>query len=61
MQAALDHLQTTGYPVQDSNLEHLSPITSAHIHLHGSYHLDVASPQKAERTEVSELRIQSSN
>ncbi|HEY6411893.1 MAG TPA: Tn3 family transposase [Ktedonobacteraceae bacterium] len=41
MQAALDHLQATGYPVQDSDLEHLSPIISAHIYLHGSHHLDL--------------------
>ncbi|GHO71770.1 hypothetical protein KSC_106620 [Ktedonobacter sp. SOSP1-52] len=46
MQAALDHLQATGYPVQDSNLEHLSPITSAHIHLHGSHHLDLQALKK---------------
>ena len=31
MEAALNHLRASGYPVQDSDLEHLSPITSAHI------------------------------
>jgi TnpA family transposase len=46
MQAALDHLRATGYPVQDSDLEHLSPITSAHINLHGSHHLDLQAPKK---------------
>src|SRR6266496_4907403 len=46
MQAALDYLRATGYPVQDSDLEHLSPITSAHINLHGSHHLDLEAPKK---------------
>ncbi|HEX4206728.1 MAG TPA: Tn3 family transposase [Ktedonobacteraceae bacterium] len=46
IQAALDHLQATGYPVQESNLEHLSPITSAHINLHSSHHLDLQTPKK---------------
>ena len=46
MQAALDYLRATGYPVQDSDLEHLSPITSAHINLHGSHHLDLQAPKK---------------
>ncbi len=46
MQAALDHLRATGYPVQDSDLEHLSPITSAHINVHGSHHLDLQAPKK---------------
>jgi hypothetical protein len=47
MQAALDHLRATGYPVQDSDLEHLSPIASAHINMHGSHHLDVAAHPKS--------------
>ncbi|GCF09780.1 Tn3 family transposase [Dictyobacter arantiisoli] len=46
MQAALDHLRATGYPAQDSDLEHLSPITSVHINVHGSHHLDLLAPQK---------------
>jgi len=46
MQAALDHLRATGYPVQESDLEHLSPITSAHINVHGSHHLDLQAPKK---------------
>ncbi len=46
MQAALDHLRASGYPVQDSDLEHLSPITSAHINVHGSHHLDLLAPKK---------------
>ncbi len=46
MQAALDHLRATGYPVQDSDLEHLSPIASAHINMHGSHHLDLQAPKK---------------
>jgi hypothetical protein len=30
-----------GYPVQESDLEHLSPILSGHINLHGSHHFDL--------------------
>ncbi|WP_420795872.1 hypothetical protein [Ktedonobacter racemifer] len=39
-------MRASGYPVQDSDLEHLSPITSAHINLHGSHHLDLQAPKK---------------
>ena len=46
MEAALDHLRATGYPVQESDLEHLSPITSSHINLHGSPHFDLQAPKK---------------
>src|SRR5258708_31689917 len=55
MQAALDHLRTTGYPVQESDLEHLSPITSAHINLHGSHHLDLQVDMRSEE-HTSELQ-----
>jgi hypothetical protein len=48
MEAALDHLRDKEYPVQESDLEHLSPITSAHINLHGSHHLDLQAPKKRE-------------
>ncbi len=46
MQAALDHLRTTEYPVLESDLEHLSPILSGHINLHGSHHFDLQAPKK---------------
>jgi hypothetical protein len=46
MQAALDHLRATGYPVLESDLEHLSPILSGHINLHGSHHFDMQAPKK---------------
>ncbi len=46
MQAALDHLRATGYPVLESDLEHLSPIVSGHINLHGSHHFDMQAPKK---------------
>jgi Tn3 transposase DDE domain len=47
MQAALDHLCATGYPVMESDLEHLSPILSGHINLHGgSHHFDLLAPKK---------------
>ncbi len=56
MQAALDHLRATGYPVQESDLEHLSPITSAHINLHGSHHFDLQAPKKRQG-QLRPLRI----
>jgi len=46
MQAALDHLRATEYPVLESDLEHLSPILSGHINLHGSHHFDLQAPKK---------------
>jgi TnpA family transposase len=46
MQAALDHLRATGYQVLESDLEHLSPILSGHINLHGSHHFDLQAPKK---------------
>ena len=46
MQATLDHLRTTGYTVLESDLEHLSPIVSGHINLHGSHHFDLQAPKK---------------
>jgi len=46
MQAALDHVRATGYSVQENDLEHLSPIVSGHINLHGSHHFDLQAPKK---------------
>jgi TnpA family transposase len=46
MQAALDHLRTTGYSVLESDLEHLSPIVYGHINLHVSHHFDLQAPKK---------------
>ena len=46
MQAALDHLRATHYPVLKSDLEHLSPILSGHINLHRSHHFDLQAPKK---------------
>ena len=46
MQAALDHLRATGYAVLESDLEHLSPIVSGHINLHGSHHFELQAPRK---------------
>jgi hypothetical protein len=56
MQAALDHLRATGYPIQESDLEHLSPITSGHINLHGSHHFDLQAPKKRQG-QLRPLRI----
>jgi hypothetical protein len=40
-----NHSQTT-YTVRESDLEHLSPILSGHINLHGSYHFDLQASKK---------------
>ena len=56
MQVALDHLRVTGHPVQESDLEHLSPIISSHINLHGSYHFDLQAPKKRQG-QLRPLRI----
>jgi len=31
---------------QENDLEHLSPIVSGHINLHGSHHFDLQAPKK---------------
>jgi hypothetical protein len=46
MQAALDHLRATGYSILETDLEHLSPIVSGHINLHGSHHFDLQAPKR---------------
>lgn len=46
LQAALDHLRAEGYPVLERDLEHLSPLLSGHINLHGSHHFDFQAPKK---------------
>jgi hypothetical protein len=46
MMKALDHLRATGNPVNEADLMYLSPILWDHITLHGSYHFDLAGPQK---------------
>jgi TnpA family transposase len=56
LQVALDHLRATGYPVQDANLEHLSPNVSAHINLHGAHHFDFQAAKKRQG-QLRPLRI----
>ena len=56
MQAALDHLQATGYPIQQDDLRHLSPILSGHINLHGSHHFDFQASKKRQG-QLRPLRI----
>jgi hypothetical protein len=46
MRAVVDHLCATGYAVPENDLEHLSPILSGHINLHGSHHFDLQAPKK---------------
>lgn len=56
MQAGLDHLRADGYAVLDSDLEHLSPVLSGHILLHGSHHFDLQAPKKRQG-QLRPLRI----
>jgi hypothetical protein len=53
---ALDHLRQTGYPVQNEDLGHLSPILSGHINLHGSHPFDFQAPKKRQG-QLPPLRI----
>jgi TnpA family transposase len=39
--AALEHVRATGHVVDDTDLEHLSPLLWEQITLHGSYHFDL--------------------
>jgi hypothetical protein len=41
-----DPPSATEYPVLERDLEHLSPILSGHINLHGSHHFDLQAPKK---------------
>ncbi len=41
MQAALDQLKNEGYEVKDEDIEHLSPVRSAHINVYGKYYFNV--------------------
>jgi hypothetical protein len=56
MQAALDHLRATGYPIHEDDLRHLSPILSGHINLHGSHHFD-SQASKKRQGQLRPLRI----
>ncbi len=46
MSAALEHLRSRGHEVDEADLEHLSPLLSEHINVHGSYHFDLSGPSK---------------
>ena len=46
MMAAIEHLKSTGYPVLEEDLAHLSPLLWEQINLHGSYHFDLSAPRK---------------
>ena len=56
MQAALEHLEARGYVVLASDLEHLSPVISAHILLHGTHHFDLQAPKKRQG-QLRSLRV----
>jgi len=46
MQATLDHLRNTGYPVNQEDISHLSSILSAHLYFHGAHHFDLLAAKK---------------
>jgi len=46
MMDALEHLRLQGYPVNDSDLQHVTPLLWEHITFHGSYHFDLDEPQQ---------------
>ncbi len=46
MSVALEHVRSMGHEVYETDLEHLSPLLSEHINLHGSYHFDLSGPSK---------------
>lgn len=56
MMAALDHLRSTGYTVNDEDIRHLTPLLWEHITFHGTYHFDLGEPSR--RTGLRPLRIQ---
>jgi TnpA family transposase len=56
MQAALEHLEAGGYEVVAGDLEHLSPVISGHILLHGTHHFDLQAP-KRRQGQLRPLRI----
>jgi Tn3 transposase DDE domain len=38
---ALTHLQRSGHPLDDTDVEHLSPLAHDHVNLHGRYSFSV--------------------
>ena len=46
MMDALDHLREQGYPINDADLQHVTPLLWEHITFHGSYHFDLREPQR---------------
>ncbi len=41
MQAVLDQICAEGYPIQEDDLMHLSPVRFEHINPYGKYHFDI--------------------
>ena len=56
MQAALEHLGASGYEMVASDLEHLSPVISGHILLHGTHHFDLQATKRRQE-QLRPLRI----
>ena len=54
MQAIVDQLRAEGYPVDGSDLAHISPCRFEHINKYGEYHFDVE--QERNRQQLRPLR-----
>ncbi len=51
-QEALDGLRSDGYPVNDEDLAHLSPIRYAHVNPYGRYHFDFGAVPGGEESRL---------
>ena len=46
--AALQYLKKIGHAFDEADVSHLSPLLSEHINIHGTYHFDLAAPDRRE-------------
>jgi len=46
--AALQYLKEIGHAFDEADVSHLSPLLSEHINIHGTYHFDLAAPDRRE-------------
>jgi len=46
--AALQYLKENGHEFDEEDVAHLTPLLSEHINIHGTYHFDIADPNRRE-------------
>jgi hypothetical protein len=46
--AALQNLKEIGHAFDEADVSHLPPLLSEHINIHGTYHFDLAAPDRRE-------------